>query len=398
MASFMLAASLCALATAARGNETTTYSYDELGRLVATSKTGTVNAGQGTSILYDAAGNRMNYSMAGGAAPAPPAFSVSDASVTEGGILVFTVTKTGATSASFSVDYATAHGTAGAADYSATSGSLTFTAGETSKTVSVATTGDTLDESNETLSLNLSNASGGATISDAQGIGTIIDDDDPPPPPPPSPPVFAIGSTTASEGSNLIFTVTKSGTTTTSYSVSYATSNGTAVANSDYYPMSGTLTFSATQTSRTVSVGTIADGISEPSETVLVTLSNPSGGATLAPQQSQATGTISDPVVNNPPNAVLDSVSIARCTAGSFNVIANDSDPEGDIPLLLTSVGGPAAQLGYASLGSSTNVAWTPVSTPGTYNAYYDVKDSRNASSIGTLRVTVTGINTGSCP
>ncbi|HEX8225553.1 MAG TPA: Calx-beta domain-containing protein [Allosphingosinicella sp.] len=179
---------------AAEAAETITYSYDALGRLTASSTTGTVNNGVSTGIGYDSAGNRTTYTVAGGSGPPPPpgggdppasaSFAVGDASATEGGILVFTIVKTG--SAAGSVAYATADGSAAApGDYQAAGGPLAFAAAETSKTVSVTTFDDTLDENAETVALNLSGASAGASIGDGQGIGTIADNDDPAAPPPP---------------------------------------------------------------------------------------------------------------------------------------------------------------------------------------------------------------------
>ena len=49
----------------ARASETITYTYDELGRLVQTTSTGSVNNGLIQGIAYDAAGNRTNYSITG---------------------------------------------------------------------------------------------------------------------------------------------------------------------------------------------------------------------------------------------------------------------------------------------------------------------------------------------
>lgn len=122
--------------------------------------------------------------------PPPPVFSVSDASAMEGGILQFTVTKTGATTGNFGVVYEAIPNSATASwnhenpgDFYRTSSSLHFAPNETSKTISIATFDDGLDENNETLLLNLS-TTGGATLSDAQGVGTIVDNDDPLPPPP----------------------------------------------------------------------------------------------------------------------------------------------------------------------------------------------------------------------
>src|SRR3954468_21687933 len=64
-ARLFLATSSCAIATAAVAGETITYSYDALGRLVATSSSGTVNNGLATSISYDPAGNRQSYGVTG---------------------------------------------------------------------------------------------------------------------------------------------------------------------------------------------------------------------------------------------------------------------------------------------------------------------------------------------
>jgi hypothetical protein len=74
-ARLFLATSSCALATTAVASETVTYTYDALGRLVATTSSGTVNNGLATSIAYDPAGNRSSYSVSGvgGGAPPPPA-------------------------------------------------------------------------------------------------------------------------------------------------------------------------------------------------------------------------------------------------------------------------------------------------------------------------------------
>jgi hypothetical protein len=102
-------------------------------------------------------------------------FSISDASATEGDSLLFVVTKTGSTSVSCSVNYATANGTAGALDYAGTSGTLTFTSTTTQMPVSVITKTDTRAEGDETMFVNLSASTSPATITDSQGVGTIID-------------------------------------------------------------------------------------------------------------------------------------------------------------------------------------------------------------------------------
>lgn len=84
----------------------------------------------------------------------------------------------------FTVDYATADGTALApGDYTAIpSGTLTFLPGETSKFVSVPITSDTVNEiplSSETMTLTLANPSSPyVNLAQAAATGTIFDDDD----------------------------------------------------------------------------------------------------------------------------------------------------------------------------------------------------------------------------
>ncbi|HIJ26789.1 MAG TPA: hypothetical protein HPP79_14105, partial [Gammaproteobacteria bacterium] len=89
-----------------------------------------------------------------------PIISVSDQVVTEGDTATFTITLSGSTSQTVTVDYATQdNGTTAAVDYTAVSGTLTFAAGETSKTVAITTTNDSIGESAERISFALSNAS-----------------------------------------------------------------------------------------------------------------------------------------------------------------------------------------------------------------------------------------------
>ena len=75
--------------------------------------------------------------------------------------------------------------------------------------------------------------------------------------------------------------VNRTGGAAGSVSVNYATSNGAATAGSDYQSRSGTLTFADGETSKTVNIPIINDGIAEPNQTFNFTLSNPTGGATL---------------------------------------------------------------------------------------------------------------------
>ena len=109
----------------------------------------------------------------------PHELSVADARAEEGTdeTIDFTVTLAPSSSATVTVDYATADGTATAGeDYTQTSGTLAFARGETAKTIAVAVLDDAKDEGEETFTLRLSNASG-AVLADAEATGTIVNSD-----------------------------------------------------------------------------------------------------------------------------------------------------------------------------------------------------------------------------
>src|SRR5262249_49139190 len=146
-----------------------------------------------------------------------------------------------------SVDYATADGTAVAgSDYTAAGGTLTFAAGETSKTVTVNVTGDTAIEWDEALTLTLSNPTG-ATLATATGTTASADL--------PGGSIAGAGAIEGKRGTaGLAFTIPLSEPAPWPVTVSYATTDGTATAGSDYTAAGGSVTFAPGETSKTVSV------------------------------------------------------------------------------------------------------------------------------------------------
>ena len=233
-----------------------------------------------------------------------PTVGASDASASEGDAVEFTVSLSAASSQQVTVQYATSDGTAeSGTDFTAASGTLTFGANETSKTVSVATTSDSADEENETFTLTLSSPTN-ATLGDATATGTINDDDDE------SLPTVGASDASASEGDAVEFTVSLSAESSQAVTVQYATSDGTAESGTDYTAASGTLTFGANETSKTVSVATTSDSADEENETFTLTLSSPTNAA-LGDATATATGTI-----NDDDGAPTVSVSDASATEG----------------------------------------------------------------------------------
>ncbi len=77
-------------------------------------------------------------------------------------------------------------------------------------------------------------------------------------------------------------------------SVDWATSDGTATAGDDFTADSGTLTFTAGETSKTVTVTLLDDAIDEGKETFTLQLTNPQPVGTLMLEDAQAMGTITN--------------------------------------------------------------------------------------------------------
>jgi Calx-beta domain/Subtilase family len=109
-------------------------------------------------------------------------------------------------------------------------------------------------------------------------------------------PTFAFSSASYSvneaDGSATV-TINRTGLTTGSDSVNFATANGTATAGSDYTAVDQTVSFAAGETTKTVVVPITDDSLIEGNETVQLSLSTPSTGATLG-SPSSATLTIVD--------------------------------------------------------------------------------------------------------
>ncbi|MBL6654096.1 MAG: hypothetical protein ISP49_21045, partial [Reyranella sp.] len=140
-----------------------------------------------------------------------------------------------------------------------------------------------------------------------------------PAPPPPVVPSITINDASITEGdsgtSQMTFTVKLSQAASGPVTVNYTTANGSATAGSDYTAASGTLTFAAGETSKTIAVAIAGDTVVEPNETFTVNLSAASG-ATIA--HASATGTIVDNDVAPPPPPPSGGASLAYSVASNW--------------------------------------------------------------------------------
>ncbi len=231
-------------------------------------------------------------------------FSSTALSVSEAGPqATVSVKRTGGSAGGATVQYATSNGSATAgSDYTTRTGTLTFNAGVTSQSFTVPITNDAVDEPNETVNLTLSAPGGGATLGVKTSAVLSITDND----------VagaiqFSLAAQSIAEGGgSALVTVTRGGGTAIA-SVDYATSDGTASAGSDYTGGGATLSFGAGVTSRTFLVPISQDTLGENNETVILRLSNPTGGATLG---ARSTNTLT----------ILEDESVLQFSAAQFNV------------------------------------------------------------------------------
>ncbi|WP_066013000.1 S-layer family protein [Thioclava sp. SK-1] len=139
------------------------------------------------------------------------------------------------------------------------------------------------------------------------------------------------GSPSMAEGDTdttaFTFTVTRSGITTGTSSVMWAVAGTTADADDFGGTLpSGTVSFAADETEKTITVAVSGDTVKEADETFTVTLSNPTGAALAV---DSAMGTIENDD-NAPPVGVDDTFTVDASSYSYLDVLANDTDEEND--------------------------------------------------------------------
>ncbi|WP_273272658.1 Calx-beta domain-containing protein [Maribacter polysiphoniae] len=149
-------------------------------------------------------------------------------------------------------------------------GTLTFPAGTPilSQTIPVTTNGDTVVENDEEISVTLNNESANADIAgDGVGESSFTDDD--------SAGLIIDDIFVNEEDGTATFTITLNGNVFFGTTVTYQTSDDTAVSGDDYTTTSGAVTFgSGNNQTRTINIPLIDDGVLESTETFFVDLTN----------------------------------------------------------------------------------------------------------------------------
>jgi hypothetical protein len=316
------------------GTATLGTDYSQSGAATFTSSSGTVTMSSGVStadvfinpigdstvepdetvILSVAAGTGYNVAAMNNSATGTilnddtdVTVAVSPSSVAEDGAtnLVYTFTRNGVTSGALTVSFSVG-GTAtppggvtpdysetGAATFSTSSGTVTFGAGNSTATVTVDPTADATLEPDETVILTVTSGAGYNVASPSSATGTILNDDI-------DVSVAVSPSSVAEDGAtNLVYTFTRNGPTTSSLTVNFSV-GGTAAFSTDYTQSgadtftasSGMVTFGVGNSTATVTVDPTADTTVEPDETVILTVTSGTGYNPASP--TSATGTITN--------------------------------------------------------------------------------------------------------
>lgn len=290
------------------------------------------NAGVGDDIDGDARDSVPDIGadeLVAVAVPGVLAFSSATYNVAEnamGGTVAITVSRTGGSDGTVGATYALTNGTAtgGAScgagvDFVNVGGTVTLVNGETSKTFNVAICDDAVFEGNETFNLTLSNPTGGATIGMPSTAAVTINDNE----------VAAPGSlqfssatySVGESGGTVSLTVTRTGGSDGTVAATYSTGGGTASGGvnclspgADYAGVTDTVTFLNGETSKNISITICSDTADEANETFDVTLSVPTGGATIGtPNPATVTITDDDPV----PSLSIDDLTLNEGNSGT---------------------------------------------------------------------------------
>jgi hypothetical protein len=239
----------------------------------------------------------------------PPDITIDDVSLAEGNsgttTARFTVSLSFPSTQTVEVDWVAANGTATLADsdFQSASGRTIFPPGSTAQFIDVPVVGDLKFEADETFVVNLSSPLFGV-ITDAQGQATILNDD--------PLPRLSIDDVRIVEGNagpaTATFTLTWSNPSAMLASVTFNTSDGSAVQPSDYGTNFGILNFFPDDTPETLNFLVQGDMTPEPNETFHVDLSAPSG-VVLADRRGVAT--------------ILDDDGPAQPDVSSFTIVSD---------------------------------------------------------------------------
>jgi hypothetical protein len=264
-----------------------------------------VLAGNNSALAYIA---NPNYA---------PSLSVNNVAVyaplTGTATATFTVTLSSASTQTVTVNYATSDGSATVTggDYTAATGTLTFAPGALTKTVPVAIGATTVAHASRYFYMYLASPTN-ATIVSSSGTGTVLDDA--------VTPFVSVNNPSIPSGptsTTMNYTVSLTSPTVNTVTVHYATSDGSAIAGSQYTAVSGTLTFTPGVTTQVVPVTILPSTIKAADRYFYLNLSTPTNAVVASPNYGQ--GEILNTAVQ--PDLTIGDITVARPTSGTSNAV-----------------------------------------------------------------------------
>ena len=293
---------------------------------------------------------------------AAPMLRIADARADEGDAVAFTVTLSEAVAGDVTVAWTASRETDDTAesddfdDLSAATGTLTIDASEMAATFTVATAQDD-DEDDETFTVTLSNPSpSGVQLANATATGMIRDDD--------GRPEVTITATpdTATEGTDAVFTLSRTGSTAAALTVTVEVSDPEDVLTTTSPPSS--VTFEAGSADATLTLATDDDDTDGADGTVTVELQAGTGYEVGTP--ASATVTITDDDNAAPEITTTSPVKTPENTTAAATLEATDADT-----IEWSKTGG--ADQGLFSIDSSSGEL--------TFDAAPDYEDPADAAS-----------------
>ena len=245
--------------------------------------------------------------------------------------------------------------------------------------------------------MNLTDA-GSATIDQGTGVGTIRNDEA-------SLPKLSINSFKINEGNagegttTATFTVSLSAASGIATTVNYTTTNGTAMAGSDYISASGTLTFAPGETQKTIPVTVNGDTMFENNEAFTVNLSGEDGAvvtrrvgtATLVNDDAKPTLSIDNVAVTENPSGATATFTVHLSAASGLPTTVRYGTVNG------TARAGRDYTRTSGSLGIAAGLTEATITVPILYNPSLVTDASFFVALSGPKQATLGSSSRGTC-
>jgi hypothetical protein len=328
---------------------------------------------------------------------------IGDSSITEGNDgtqhMTFTVTLSAAYDADVTIDYRTLnmgdedayyYGVTPATadvDYVTSASTVTIPQGQTTAAIEIPIIGDRVGEWSEGFYVELT----GSNFAKASGfaVGTIIDNE-------PQAYISTYPYASASEGntgtSPMTFTVTLSNAYDLPVTVSYTTTDGSALAGSDYVATTASVTFNPGKTSQSIVVPILGDTVAEDDEYLGVQL-------TAATNATVFNGGVAGNILDDdmPPTISISDASLVEGNSGTsvMTFVVSLSNPSGqEISVNFATVNGTAKTSDNDYVAQSGSLYFAPGQTSQTIEIV--IKGDTRKEQNETFQVRLSGASSAS--